>query len=88
MVWQKERGPGKESAAVIAGDGGLYFRYQDGIVALIAANPDGYKELGAFKLPHVDGPSWPHPAIQDGRLYLRSHDVLMCYELRGAGGEK
>lgn len=86
VVWHKERGPGTQSAAVIAADGGLYFRYQDGIMALISANPDGYQELGAFKLAHVEGASWPHPAIQDGRLYLRSQDVLMCYQLRGAAG--
>ena len=82
VVWNKERGPGKESAAVIAADGCLYFRYQDGTMALIDASPAGYKERGVFKLPHVDGPSWPHPAIYDGKLYLRSQDVLMCYDVR------
>ena len=84
VAWSKERGPGKESAAVIAADGRLYFRYQDGTMALIDATPNGYKERGVFKLTHVDGPSWPHPAIHDGRLYLRSQDVLMCYDLRSA----
>jgi outer membrane protein assembly factor BamB len=81
VLW-KERGPGKESAAVIAADGELYFRYQDGIMALIDASPDKYKENGSFKLPFVDGPSWPHPAIDDGKLYLRSQDVLMCFDLK------
>ena len=84
VVWNKERGPGKESAAVIAADGRLYFRYQDGTMALIDAAPDGYKERGVFKLAHVDGPSWPHPAIHDGKLFLRSQDVLMCYDVRAA----
>ena len=27
VVWEKDRGPGRESAAVIAADGNLYFRY-------------------------------------------------------------
>lgn len=82
VVWNKDRGPGKESAAVIAADGQLFFRYQDGIVALIAASPSGYKENGAFKLPSIDGPSWPHPAIENGRLYLRSQNVLMCFDVK------
>jgi outer membrane protein assembly factor BamB len=82
VVWEKERGPGKESAAVIAADGHLYFRYQDGILALIEATPKGYVEKGAFKLASVNGPSWPHPAIHDGRIYLRDQDVLLCYELK------
>jgi outer membrane protein assembly factor BamB len=82
VVWNQDRGPGKESAAVIAADGQLYFRYQDGTMALIAASPDGYKENGVFKLPFVDGPSWPHPALEGGRLYLRSQDVLMCFVVK------
>ncbi len=82
VVWQQERGPGKESAAVIAADGNLYFRYQDGIMALIEASPAGYSEKGTFKLATVNGPSWPHPAIHDGKLYVRDQDVLLCYSLR------
>ena len=82
IVWKKDRGPGSESAAMIAADGHLYFRYQDGIMALIEASPKGYVEKGAFKLASVDGPSWPHPAIHAGHLYLRSQDTLMCYDIR------
>jgi hypothetical protein len=78
----KGRGPGKESAAVIAADGFLYFRYQDGTMALIEATPSGYAEKGAFKLPHVDGPAWSHPVIHDGQLFIRDQDALMCYDLR------
>jgi outer membrane protein assembly factor BamB len=82
VVWEKERGPGKESAAVVAADGNLYFRYQDGIMALIEASPKGYSEKGTFKLASVNGPSWPHPAIHAGKLYVRDQDVLMCYSLQ------
>lgn len=81
VAWRKDRGPGRDSAAVIAADGNLYFRYQDGIMALISATPDGYKENGSFKLPFIDGESWPHPAIDGKKLYLRAHDVLMCFDI-------
>ena len=81
VVWEKERGPGRESAAVVAADGNLYFRYQDGTMALIEASPKGYVQKGAFKLASVNGPSWPHPAIHNGKLYVRDQDVLMCYSL-------
>ena len=83
VVWEKERGPGKESAAVITADGGLYFRYQDGIMAFIEASPVGYTQKGAFKLATVNGSSWPHPVIKDGRLFIRDQDVLLCYDLVG-----
>ena len=82
-MWEKERGPGKESAAVITADGGLYFRYQDGIMAFIEASPVGYTQKGAFKLATVNGSSWPHPVIKDGRLFIRDQDVLLCYDLVG-----
>jgi outer membrane protein assembly factor BamB len=82
VAWEKERGPGKESAAVIAADGNLYFRYQDGVMALIEASPKGYAEKGVFQLAAKHGPSWPHPAIYDGKLFVRDQDTLMCYELR------
>lgn len=82
LAWDQGRGPGKESAAVVSADGNLYFRYQDGIMALIEASPKGYSEKGAFKLATVDGPSWSHPVIHEGRLYLRDQNTLMCYDLR------
>jgi len=82
VTWDQGRGPGKESAAVVAADGNLYFRYQNGIMALIEASPKGYAEKGSFKLASVDGPSWSHPVIHDGRLYLRDQNSLMCYDLR------
>ena len=50
-------------------------------MALIEASPKGYVQKGAFKLASVNGPSWPHPAIYAGKLYVRDQDVLMCYSL-------
>ena len=83
IAWREPRGPGKGSAAVTFADGNLYFRYQDGKVALIRATPDGYQEEGTFDIPEVnDQPSWPHPVIADGLLYLREQDTLYCYDLR------
>jgi outer membrane protein assembly factor BamB len=80
--WEKERGPGTGSAAVIYADGHLYFRYEDGEMALIEAKPDQYKLVSHFRLASVKGKSWPHPVIVDGKLYIRDQDSLLCYELR------
>jgi len=82
VVWNKDRGPGTESAAVVYADGNLYFRYQNAVMALIEATPAGYREKGAFPLASKNGNSWSHPVIHDGRLYLRDQDVLMAYDLR------
>jgi outer membrane protein assembly factor BamB len=80
----KERGPGSRSAAVSAADGCLYVRFQDGTMALIEASPESRKVLGAFKIPGSGNvPSWAHPVINDGKLYLREGDSILCYDLRG-----
>ena len=73
---------GTGSAAVTAADGHLYFRYQNGRMVLIAATPTGLQVKGAFAIPGVAGPSWSHPVVAGGKLYLREQDNLYVYELK------
>lgn len=49
------------SAAVVCADGQLYFRYQNGLVALIEATNRGYKLNGSWEIPGAGGDSWAHP---------------------------
>ena len=82
IVW-KHRGSGKDSMAVAAADGHLYARYADGTMALLKADPAGYAEAASFTIPGSgDRPSWAHPVIVDGRLYLREGDAILCYDIR------
>lgn len=83
MAWRQDRGPGTGSAAVVYADGHLYFRYQNGMMALIEAAPAGYTERGHFKIPNSErAPSWAHPVVAGGKLYLREQDWLLCYDLK------
>jgi outer membrane protein assembly factor BamB len=81
IKWGGKRGPGSESAAVVYADGQLYFRYQDGVMALIQASPKGYKLNGKFNIPQVSGPSWSHPVVTGGKLYLREQNNLFVYNV-------
>jgi hypothetical protein len=82
IVWGgKQRGAGSGSAAVVYADGKLYFRYQDGIMALVDAVADGYHLSGSFKIPEVARESWSHPVVTGGKLYLREQDNLFVYQL-------
>ena len=45
-VWRHNRGPGTGSAAVAYADGNLYFRFENGVMALIGATPQEYQEKG------------------------------------------
>jgi hypothetical protein len=51
-------------------------------MALIDASPAACTERGSFKLAAIDGPSWPHPVVDGGRLYIRSQGTLLCYDAR------
>lgn len=82
IKWKEDHGPGTGSAAVTYADGRLYFRYQNGTMAMLDCSPRGYKVLGEFQIPDVSEPSWPHPVITGGRLYLREQDRLLCYDLK------
>jgi hypothetical protein len=53
-------------------------------MALVEANPAAYKEVGSFTIPgSEDRPSWSHPVILDGKLYIREQDKILCYDVRG-----
>jgi len=82
QVW-KSRGAGKGSAAFAAADGMLYIQYSNGVMVLAKASPEAYEEVGQFQIPQADGrPTWAHPVILDGLLYIRSDDQLFCYDIR------
>lgn len=83
VKWKKGRvGKGSGSASVTAADGHLYVHYTNGVVSLVPATADGYKETGSFKLPSSDRNSWAHPAVIDGRLYVRSGGTVYCYDVK------
>ena len=63
-------------------DGNLYFRYQNGMMALIEATPKEYKEHGTFQIPDCNSPSYAQPVVAGGKLYLREQDNLFCYNLK------
>ena len=83
VLW-KRRGPGTGSAALVYADGHLYFRYQNGVMALIEASPEGFHLKGTFNIPGAGGDSWAHPVVVGGRLYLREKDSLLVYGMRQA----
>jgi hypothetical protein len=68
---------------VVYADGHLYFRYENGTMALIEATPAGYYLKSHFDLPRDTGtPSWQHPVVANGRLYVRGNGMLLCYDVK------
>jgi outer membrane protein assembly factor BamB len=87
-TWERSRGPGSGSAAVASADGHLYFRYENGVMALFKASPKAVELVSKFRIPDGSQPSWAHPVISGGRLYLRDGDRLLCYDLRKKAADR
>ncbi|MBI1917930.1 MAG: PQQ-like beta-propeller repeat protein [Planctomycetes bacterium] len=69
--------------ALVAAGGHLYLRSERGAVALVEATPAGYREKGRFEQPFRSRyPTFAHPVVANGRLYLRDADVLLCYDVK------
>ena len=68
--------------SVIYADGMLYGYGENGKVGLIKIRPDGYELVSSFKVREGSTEHWAHPAISDGRLYIRHGDTLMCYDIK------
>ena len=78
-VW-RDRSVGKGS--VTFADGNLYIQGENNVVGLAEATPSGYKEKGRFSIPDKGLPSWAHPVVSGGRLYVRNQDTLMVYDIK------
>jgi len=70
-----------KGGSVIYADGLLYCYSEDGVVGLVRPSPEKCEIVSTFNLTKGDGPHWAHPAIANGRLFIRHGDALMCYDI-------
>lgn len=62
--------------------GNLYLLSEDNIVGLAEANEESYVEKGRFQIADQGLPSWAHPVVCGGKLYIRNQGVLACYDIK------
>lgn len=85
IKWE-ERALGASSLAYA--DGRLYLHGENGDVALVEASPESYREKGRFSpadQPKRSQPmekAWTFPVLANGRLFIRDHAKLWCYEIK------
>ncbi|MGL4419757.1 MAG: hypothetical protein ACRCZF_03750, partial [Gemmataceae bacterium] len=75
VSWTKSNVGGYHAALVKLADEKLLLLDDRGELCLIAADTTEYKELARSK---VCGATWAHPAVVDGRVYLRDNENLIC----------
>lgn len=76
----KDRSVGKGSLAFA--DGHLYLFSEGGVVGLAEATPAGYREKGRFSIQQAGLPTWAHPIVAGGRLYIRDQDTVYAYRVK------
>jgi outer membrane protein assembly factor BamB len=64
---------------MLAGDH-LIVLTEDGDVALVNATPAGHQELARFSA--IEGKTWNHPVIADGKLLVRNIQEMAAFEIR------
>ena len=78
-MW-RDRSVGKGS--ITYADGHLYILSENNVVGLVEANPTEYREKGRFEIVDQGLPSWAHPVVSGGRLYIRDQSTLASYDIR------
>ena len=91
MVWSTGRSgdTGKGAGAVLGVNDRLICQEeQSGLLCVVAASPNGWKEFGRMPFPErtemitQDNMVWTHPVVAHGKLYLRDHNLLFCFDLK------
>jgi outer membrane protein assembly factor BamB len=70
--------------APLVADNRIYALCEDGTMVLFEAGADRFDVRGSFRLAEASRrDAWAHPVVLNGRMYLRYHDTLYCYDVKG-----
>jgi len=78
VAW-RDRSVGKGS--LVAAGGRLYLFSENGVAGLVEPSPDGYREHGRFQIRTGALPTWSHPVVSGGKLFLRDQDTIYAYDV-------
>jgi len=77
--------PANTTGSVTLADGMIYAMDERGNVMLVRPTPAEHVVVSRFSIPKGGrGPTWAHPVVCGGRLYIRHGDFLYAYDVRAA----
>lgn len=71
--------------SLIYADGHFYCLTERGMMTLQKPAGSKFEMVGSFQFVN-DKDIWAHPVICNGRLFLRFHETLSCYDIRQSDG--
>ena len=87
-VWRERNSEVAKGAVLGVNDRLILLNERNGLMTVVAASPDGWKEFGRMEIPErttiatKDNMVWAHPVVANGNLYIRDHDLLFCFNLK------
>jgi len=75
--------PGIGTGSLTYADGLIYALNQRSTIALVRPTPYAFQIISQFSIPKGGkGPTWAHPVVCNGRLYIRHGNFLYCYDIK------
>jgi len=69
--------------APLVADARIYALCEDGWMLLLEPGETEFKGCGRFRFVNAERrDAWAHPVLLDGKLYLRFHEKLVCYDVQ------
>lgn len=87
-IWRHRVTEPAKGAVISVGGRLLCLDERTGSLTVASASPEGWKEFGRLaipertRVPSQDKRVWTHPVVSNGKLYLRDHDLLFCFDLK------
>jgi outer membrane protein assembly factor BamB len=71
--------------SAILADGKLIVLGEGGLLGLFKVSPEKAEEISRFQVPQLHYPCWAAPVLCNKRLFLRSEDALVCFDMKERG---